>query len=291
MNTPTNITLKNKFNYLVLKGKTHYVATIDRFKKGPLLNYCIEENAGDSFNKYFINKYFNTNIRLYTSGKRYHTLFCGSILGKSNKYSNILGAGFISEEQANEPIRYNNVHGVRGNLTAESLRCYDDKLSITFKGDPGLLVKEIIPPRGSDYKSNYKIGIIPHFVDYDIVKKIIINDPRFILIDITNTYENVCSQILKCDMVLSSSLHGLIFSDAMNVPNSWVKFSNKVKGGTFKFRDYYSVMTNPQQNFVSCKDLEDLSYAAKIATVSENLDYDRMYNSITNYFSKYKNVI
>lgn len=278
--------IKNKFNYLFLKGKAHYISTIDRFKQGPLLNYCIEENAGDSFNKYFIEEYFHTNIRLYNGGKRKHTLFCGSILGKSNAYSNILGAGFISKDQANMPIQYNKVIGVRGNLTAESLRFNDRDLSISFKGDPGLLVKEIINPRDSNYETSHKIGVIPHFIDYDLVNKIISDDPRFIVIDITKNYKAVCNEILKCDVVLSSSLHGLIFSDAMNVPNSWVRFSNNIIGGTFKFRDYYSVMTNPQDNFYSCYNVDDLVSASNKANISVNNNYSIMYETITEYFNK-----
>lgn len=277
--------VSNRLNYLSLKNKAHYMSSVDRFRQGPLLNYCIEDNAGDSFNKHFVEKYFNTRVRLYNGGKRYHTLFCGSILGKSNEYSNILGAGFISEEQSNKPIRYNKVIGVRGDLTSESLKFYDSKISIAFKGDPGLLVKEIIKPRGSNYIENHKIGIIPHFIDYNIVLKMIGNDKRFTIIDIKNTFEIVCTQILECDAILSSSLHGLIFSDAMNVPNSWVKFSNNVKGGTFKFRDYYSVMTNPQNNFYSCSNIDHLIEAARKADISVNNDYKLMYEEVKKYFN------
>ncbi len=276
--------LRNKAKYMILKGKAHYTSALGRFRSGPLLNYCIERNAGDSFNKHFIESYFDTTIRLYTGGKRNHTLFCGSILGRSNKYSNILGAGFISEEQSSRPIQYNKVIGVRGILTAEALRLNNQEVSISFMGDPGLLVKEVIAPRDSNYKKSGKIGVIPHFIDYDIVKKMIEDNPNFELINIKSTYDVVCKQILRCDVVLSSSLHGLIFSDAMNVPNSWVKFSNNVKGGTFKFRDYYSVMTNPQENFYSCTNIKDLILAAEQANVSVNPNYSSMYQEIMKYF-------
>lgn len=277
--------IRNRLKYLLLKGKAHCISTVNLFQEGPLLNYCIEDNAGDSFNKYFIEEYFNTRVRLYNGGKRYHTLFCGSILGKSNEYSNILGAGFISEEQSNKPIQYNKIIGVRGDLTAESLKLNDQELSFSFKGDPGLLVRELITPRDSSYEKSHKIGIIPHFIDYDIVDKLIGDDSRFLLIDIMKTYNIVCNQILECDAILSSSLHGLIFSDAMNVPNSWVKFSNNVKGGSFKFRDYYSVMTNPQNNFYSCNNIDDLIEASKKANISVNNNYSVMLKEITEYFN------
>jgi hypothetical protein len=41
--------------------------------------------------------------------------------------------------------------------------------------------------------------------------------------------------------VLSSSLHGLIAADALGVPNAWIGLSDALRGGDFKFRDYYGV--------------------------------------------------
>ena len=48
-------------------------------------------------------------------------------------------------------------------------------------------------------------------------------------------------KILSCKLVLSSSLHGIVFAEAFGVPARWVELpgSKKSEKG-FKYHDYYS---------------------------------------------------
>ena len=53
-------------------------------------------------------------------------------------------------------------------------------------------------------------------------------------------WHNVIDQIKSCENIISSSLHGLIVSDAYGIPNVWIKISDNINGGEFKFKDYFS---------------------------------------------------
>ena len=56
----------------------------------------------------------------------------------------------------------------------------------------------------------------------------------------TSDIEGLVDDILSCEVILSSSLHGIIFSHAYGVPAYHVQFTDFFKNGNFKFTDYYS---------------------------------------------------
>jgi pyruvyltransferase len=65
------------------------------------------------------------------------------------------------------------------------------------------------------------------------------NDKDVKIIDVTQPIQIVIKEILECEMTMSSSLHGIIVSHAYNVKCMWIKLTNKIGGGFFKYRDYY----------------------------------------------------
>ncbi|MQZ32254.1 polysaccharide pyruvyl transferase family protein [Acinetobacter haemolyticus] len=265
-----------KIKYIYIKSLEIYYGFLGVLSNNILFNYCIERNAGDLFNKDYISERFYKKINKYSFGRKDHYLFCGSILARSNQYSTVVGAGFISKEQSENRIEFKKIIGVRGHLTANALLVHNPNLEIKFLGDPGLLAREIVKPRGDNYIKKDIIGIIPHFIDINSVFSIVNKEENVKIIDIRDNFKSVCKQILECDVILSSSLHGLIFADAMNVPNMWIKVSNNIKGGGFKFLDYYSVMDSPKYNFFQCDNLVDIRNAALKADVSKNPNYNEM---------------
>ena len=109
-------------------------------------------------------------------------------------------------------------------------------------GDPGLLC-DLLVPAALVRNKEFAVGIIPHYVDQDnpLLLDFIRKTPGTKLLVVFSETRDFISQVAKCEVVLSSSLHGLIAADSLGVPNAWLRLSDKVWGNDFKFSDYYSV--------------------------------------------------
>ena len=104
-------------------------------------------------------------------------------------------------------------------------------------GDPALLLPKLIP---NTVTKKYELGIIPHYVDYEKVVQQFSNDPKIKVINLmTDDIVKTTHEILTCKKIISSSLHGVIVSQAYHIPALWVKFSNKLAGDNVKFYDYF----------------------------------------------------
>jgi len=106
-------------------------------------------------------------------------------------------------------------------------------------GDPAILMPLIYTPK--DLVNRYSVGIIPHYIDMPLFKdKKFLEDPSLLLIDVTQPYEDTIDQINACDMIISTSLHGCIVSEAYGKPVVWLQVSDRIQGAAFKFNDYFT---------------------------------------------------
>lgn len=198
--------------------------------------YGGDNNFGDILNPLLIN--YLTNKKAVSVWSEYcdkeHLLAIGSILGRATSNSIVWGSGYISENSKfiEKPKQ---ICAVRGPKTRKMLLDQGVECPEVF-GDPALLMPNFYNPECS---KKYRIGILPHYVDKktkwldslpDDVKVIDIQNPNPL---------KVINQMLECERIASSSLHGIIISDAYKIPSVWIKFSENVKGGSFKFEDYF----------------------------------------------------
>lgn len=163
---------------------------------------------------------------------------------------NIWGSGFIapSESKVQRPngkseifTRRAKAYAARGKLSLDRMRAMHlVDTSETVLGDPGLLASMLV--EGSSGKKPYKVGVIPHYTDKDspILEQILNSVPGSQLISIQQSPVEFLKELQKCETVISSAMHGLIAADSLFIPNCWVRLSNNVSGGDYKFKDYYS---------------------------------------------------
>jgi pyruvyltransferase len=143
----------------------------------------------------------------------------------------IWGSGFMN--RSGEAIWPQQIkfHAVRGPLSREKSGVPELPL-----GDPALL----LPSVWKKPQTHSEVAIIPHFATYgDFADKLSASLPKhWKLVNLIGDPENITNQIAGAEMVVSSSLHGLIVADAYNVPSILMKGDNRVKGDGFKYEDY-----------------------------------------------------
>lgn len=160
----------------------------------------------------------------------------GSILGIiHNKNLVVWGSGFISSSSRFK-VRPRKVCAVRGPLTRKLIINQGIDCPEVY-GDPALLYPLFYKP---SFEEKYKLGVIPHFIDQNHqLMNIFKNDPNILVINILSEINEVVDNICKCELIASSSLHGIIAADAYEIPSIWVEFSENVVGDGFKFFDYF----------------------------------------------------
>lgn len=142
------------------------------------------------------------------------------------------GAGDASERF---PGRHH-YHAVRGRHTLAAIAGGGQETAL---GDPGLLVGHYWSGRPRPPK-RHALGVIPHFVDQDSAAVAeLLRKPGARLINVFAPIDEILHEVLSCALVLSSSLHGLIISDALDVPNRRMIISDNIRS-SLKFADYYS---------------------------------------------------
>ena len=200
-----------------------------------------------------------------------HYMMVGSILQYANHCTEVWGTGLrFKNGHLKKPAK---IYAVRGPLTRKILIKKNIDCPKIY-GDPVLLLPKFYKP---NIGKEYKLGIIPHYIDKQFVK---INEPGVLYIDIQSGFYNVVDNINKCERIASSSLHGLILADAYNVPSVWLKISDKVEGADLKFNDYFLSVGRPPNRFVDFKSLNSVDGLYKhFYSYSLNIDLNELYRS------------
>lgn len=198
-------------------------------------------NFGDELSEIIFNlllkKYSITNLKVcFNKTKDDNIVFIGSLIGwANNNYDNIhiLGSGIRTERDRIKKNIKMTIYSVRGPLTKKYLEKFNYVVSNTY-GDPALLLPKFYNPKKISLCKN-KIGVLGHLTNFHKYNSI---PSDYIQINPTWKWNKVVDYIYSCDIILSSSLHGLIIADAYNIPNIWLD-EFPLNEGHFKFKDYF----------------------------------------------------
>lgn len=169
------------------------------------------------------------------------------------------------------PIRVCAVRGPRTRqyLLANGIDCPE------VYGDPALLLPLIYP---SIRQHRYKIGIIPHWRDIESphVQSFLQSHPDVHLINFVkyDTWQHVIDQICSCELIISSSLHGLILSDAYSIPNVFAQFSDEVEGGDYKYHDYMEGIGRKWQEPLDFRKVINLQPAIRQSALYQSIHFN-----------------
>lgn len=230
-------------NFLILFRNPVLLNATIYFRYGKMVHY----NWGDDMNYFFINELLNLPTAIFGYSylrkkkgiaRKENFLVIGSTITMLTTPDTVVwGAGVVDEKEP-LPALPKEVLAVRGPLTRKYLLSKGVECPEIY-GDPILLLKYFYKP---DIEKKYKIGVIPHYADFDDEKfDALKNDSRVLFINMKGyaDWKDIVNQVLSCEFIISSSLHGLIISETYSIPNLWIKVSDRIRGGEFKYQDYY----------------------------------------------------
>lgn len=282
-------------------------------KKVKVFYWIGQRNFGDMLNIDIPQKLFGIDSVL-SSPEECEASFIGSLLDDflykgifkfGCKYKRVYekppvkvwGTGFITKENCYVKRLFNlpetnfrrlDCYAIRGKESLKRIKKIypKQKFDDVVVGDPGLLSSFLIK---KNCEKKYKLGIIPHHIEMDmpIWNKIndYIKDSTIIRVD-GNVIDTI-TKIAQCDLIISSSLHGLIVADSFNIPNMRVIASDLLIGGDYKFNDYYSAFDIDIHNKIMTNDLFNNKNILECISDNYKISSDRvniLKNSLLNSF-------
>ena len=200
-------------------------------------------NFGDDINPSFFGRVHGGRVRFAADRARPHVLGAGSILAHATTASVVCGSGFLEPPQGR--LVAAEIVAVRGELSARAVNVAGDVLL----GDPLVLVDAFVAPS----PKCHRFGFVPHVTSVGRWRRLAGRDGH--IIDPAWDPWRTIAAIAACEVVFSQSLHGLIVADALGIPNVWIAPAAEMRGGRFKFDDYFSTLERGKPSIPENRDL------------------------------------
>ncbi|WP_415021624.1 polysaccharide pyruvyl transferase family protein [Bradyrhizobium sp.] len=157
----------------------------------------------------------------------------GSVLHYARNNDLVWGSGINGrpgQEDLNRRVQTLDVRAVRGPRTQEVLRRRGLSVPDVF-GDPALLLPHLFRGRFQRRRTRPWV-FVPNLHDMRMIDATSAD-----VISPLGSWNRRIEAILEAELVLASSLHGLIVAEAYGIPARYVRLSDGES--EFKYRDYY----------------------------------------------------
>ncbi len=202
------------------------------------VHWCISGNVGDAYVPWLV-RHLTGLLPDWGRPEDSGFVLGGSMLNHCAPGAIAWGCGVAALKDEVSPRA--DIRAVRGPLSRAVAQASGAHCPPIY-GDAAMLAPRLYSPDPSP--SRFKLGIVPHYVDQirvgawarEHARALALNGVR--VISVFEPVERFIDAVCACDMVLSSSLHGLVFAHAYGVPAGWIQLGDSIGGDGTKYRDH-----------------------------------------------------
>ncbi len=233
----------------IIPFKVNLLYVGNSFKKEGVSYY----NVGDYLSKVvfeMLMKHFG--IKSYWTRKTHCVAHIGSIIQFIGQNCIIYGSGFLFHwampQFARKKLKLD-IRAVRGPLTRNVLLELGYNVPPVY-GDPAILLPLFYPLNSQKpLNKKYKFTVIPHESHIHLYK----NVPYNVLSTLTNDWEHFIQEIWQSELIISSSLHGIIIAEAYGIPAIFLDETENAD--QLKYDDYY--YSTGRKQYIKAKSVEE----------------------------------
>ncbi len=207
--------------------------------------WMISNNIGDMLTPWLIEKIAGETpiyVPFETQFPKY--MVTGSILNHAIDYTTVWGAGFANRDDCLKSPAVD-IRAVRGPVTAQRVG-FQAGIKVEVCGDPAILLPRFID---CGHEKHGTVGLCPHYLHQREFVRWARGSEQIRILNVFDSPENFVVNLLSCDVVYSSSLHGLVLADAYGIPNQWIEGTATLGGDRSKFQDHIQNVYVDRQSF------------------------------------------
>lgn len=239
------------------------------------IHYYKSKNVGDTLSPIIIEHFTGKKTNFVPRNEHGKLLAVGSIMKALRSGDIVWGAGVMRKTDTFPMAKKCKILAVRGKLSEKALG-----IKCGVYGDPALLLPLMYKP--GIVRQN-TIGVIPHYIEKDapIFKRLEKDGCK--IIDVEQDWKTFIDEVVSCDRIISSSLHGIIIAEAYGIPSTWIKVTDNVIGDGFKFHDYITGTGRHIPPYKSGDDYQLLMHLPPIPNLKEI--QDKLIKSLKDYYA------